>query len=175
MPRCCCGRSERAPEGARWRKLVEAAGDRFNRGFERFGASYARLTARLVRMPKRVMAAYAGLIALTLASLAITPTGFIPAQDQGYFFTIIQLPPGSSTARTDAVMKKVAERMLPIPGIDNTVMLSGFDGASETRNASSAAAYWVLDDFDDRAAQGQTIDSLMEEARKATADISEAG
>jgi hydrophobe/amphiphile efflux-1 (HAE1) family protein len=120
------------------------------------------------------MTAYASLIALTAAALAWTPTGFIPAQDQGYFFTIIQLPPGSSTARTDAVMKKVAERMLPIPGINNTVMLSGFDGASETRNASSSAAYWVLDDFDDRAARGQTIDALMEAARKATADITEA-
>lgn len=161
-------------EAPRWRRMIEAAGDRFNRAFEKFGRSYARLTARLVRMPRRVMAVYGGLIALTIASLAVTPTGFIPAQDQGYFFTIIQLPPGSSTERTDAVMKKVAERMLPIPGISNTLMLSGFDGASETRNASSAAAYWVLDDFEDRAAHGQTIDSLMEEARKATADITEA-
>lgn len=166
--------STRAPEHARWQRLVEAAGDRFNSAFERFSASYARLTTRLVAMPKRVMAVYIGLIGLTAASLAVTPTGFIPAQDQGYFFTIIQLPPGSATSRTDEIMKKVAERMLPIPGINNSVMLSGFDGASETRNASSAAAYWVLDDFEERAANGQTIDSLMEEARKATADITEA-
>ncbi|MCW2362971.1 MULTISPECIES: efflux RND transporter permease subunit [Sphingobium] len=163
------------PEGApRWRQLTERAGDAFNRGFDRFSARYATLTARLVRQPKKIMAAYVGLIAVTVAALVYTPSGFIPAQDQGYFFTIIQLPPGSSTARTDAAMKKVAERMLPIPGITNAVMLSGFDGASETRNASSSAAYWVLDDFDERAAKGQTIDKLMEEARKATADISEA-
>jgi hydrophobe/amphiphile efflux-1 (HAE1) family protein len=163
------------PEGApRWQKLAEAAGDKFNRAFERFGARYAALTARLTQQPRKVMAAYAGLIALTVGALWYTPTGFIPAQDQGYFFTIIQLPPGSSTARTDAVMKKVADRMLPIPGISNTVMLSGFDGASETRSASSAAAYWVLDDFEDRAAKGQSIDKLMDEARKATADITEA-
>ncbi|MBO9601138.1 MAG: efflux RND transporter permease subunit [Novosphingobium sp.] len=164
----------RSEDDPAWRKAIERAGDAFNRGFERFGAAYARLTARLIRMPKRMMAAYGALIALTFASLFWTPTGFIPAQDQGYFFTIIQLPPGSSTARTDAVMKKVAARMLPIPGIKNTVMLSGFDGASETRNASSAAAYWVLDDFEDRAKNGQSIDKLMDEARKATADITEA-
>jgi len=163
------------PDSApRWQKLAEAAGDKFNRGFERFGASYARLTTRLTAQPRKVMAAYAALIALTAGALWYTPTGFIPAQDQGYFFTIIQLPPGASTARTDAVMKKVAERMLPIPGINNTVMLSGFDGASETRSASSAAAYWVLDDFEARAAKGQTIDSLMAEAAKRTADITEA-
>jgi hydrophobe/amphiphile efflux-1 (HAE1) family protein len=165
---------ERAPEGARWRRLIERAGDRFNDAFERLSRWYADLTSRLVRMPRRVMAAYAGLIGLTFVSLAMTPTGFIPAQDQGYFLTVIQLPPGSSTARTDAVMKKVAERVLPIEGVSGTVMLSGFDGPSETRAASSAAAYWVLDDFEERAEHGQTIEKLIQEAQAATADITEA-
>ena len=163
-----------APEGARIRGMVERAGERFNRAFERFSASYARATRWLVHRPKSMMAAYAGLIGLTVFALWATPVGFIPAQDQGYFLTIIQLPPGAATARTDAVMKKVAERVLPIPGITGTVMLSGFDGPSETRAASSAAAYWVLDDFEARARNGQTLEKLMAEARKATADITEA-
>jgi hydrophobe/amphiphile efflux-1 (HAE1) family protein len=163
-----------APAGAYWRQLAERVSAAFNRAFERFGSAYARLTARLVAMPRRMMAAYAALIALTAAALWITPTGFIPQQDQAYFFTVIQLPPGSATSRTDAVMKKVAERMLKIDGIKGTVMLSGFDGTSETQSASAAAAYWVLDDFKDRAAKGETIDKLMDEARQATADINEA-
>jgi len=120
------------------------------------------------------MLAYAGLIALTGAALWMTPTGFIPQQDQGYFLTVIQLPPGSATSRTDAVMKKVAARMLPIDGIKGTVMLSGFDGTSETQSASAAAAYWVLDDFEERAGKGQSIDELIAAAQKATADINEA-
>ena len=163
-----------APAGAYWRQLAERVSAAFNRAFERFGSAYAHLTARLVAMPRRMMAAYAALIALTAAALWITPTGFIPQQDQAYFFTVIQLPPGSATSRTDAVMKKVAERMLKIDGIKGTVMLSGFDGTSETQSASAAAAYWVLDDFKDRAAKGETIDKLMDEARQATADINEA-
>jgi len=165
---------EAAGSAGRWRQLARRAGDAFNRGFERFGEAYGRWTARLVAMPKRIMAAYAGLIALTAAALWITPTGFIPQQDQGYFLTVIQLPPGSATSRTDAVMKEVAQRMLPIDGIEGTVMLSGFDGTSETQSASAAAAYWVLDDFEERAAKGQTIDALIAEAQKATADINEA-
>src|SRR6187551_1170372 len=66
---------EAAPDGAYWHQLVERAGDKFNRAFERFSESYAGWTARLVAMPKRVMAAYAGLIALTAAALWLTPTG----------------------------------------------------------------------------------------------------
>jgi hydrophobe/amphiphile efflux-1 (HAE1) family protein len=165
---------QHAPDGAYWRQLADRAGDAFNRGFDRFSEAYANWTARLVAMPKRMMTAYAGLIALTGAALWVTPTGFIPQQDQAYFLTVIQLPPGSSTARTDAVMKKVAERVLPIDGIKGTVMLSGFDGTSETQNASSAAAYWVLDDFSERAGKGQDVDTLIAEAQKATADINEA-
>jgi hydrophobe/amphiphile efflux-1 (HAE1) family protein len=120
------------------------------------------------------MVAYAGLIGLTGLIFWATPTGFIPAQDQGYFLTVIQLPPGSSIERTDAMMKKVAARVLPIPGVKASVMLSGFDGPSETRAPNAAAAYWVLDDFESRAKHGQTLAKLMDAARAATADLTEA-
>ncbi len=83
---------EHVSDGPRWRRLLDRAGERFNQSFERFSETYARWTARLVAMPKRMMAAYAGLIALTGAALWMTPTGFIPQQDQGYFLTVIQLP-----------------------------------------------------------------------------------
>jgi len=165
---------ERKPNPSRIAHAVQRAGDAFNRSFDRFSNTYARWTARLVAMPRRMMAVYGALIGLTAAALWITPSGFIPQQDQGYFLTVIQLPPGSATSRTDDVMKKVAARMLPIEGIDGTVMLSGFDGTSETQNASSAAAYWVLAPFEERADAGLDIDTLMAKAAQATADIDEA-
>ena len=103
-----------------------AGGIKFNRGFERFSHTYARWTSKFVAIPRTMMAIYAVLIAATVFALSATPTGFVPQQDQAYFLTVIQLPPGSATSRTDAVMKKVAARMLKIPGIKGTVMLSGF-------------------------------------------------
>ncbi len=161
-------------QSPRWRQLAEKAGDKFNDAFHRMSERYAALTAKLVRRPKSMMLAYAGLIAATLGLFWVTPTGFIPAQDQAYFLTVIQLPPGASTERTDAVMKTVADRILKIPGIKNTVMFSGFDGASQTRAANSAAAYFVLDDFKARAHNGQKLDQLIAEATKATADVTDA-
>jgi hydrophobe/amphiphile efflux-1 (HAE1) family protein len=166
--------TERADEAPRWRRIVDGAADRFNHGFARLSAGYATLTDKLVRRPKRMMVAYAALIGLTGLIFWATPTGFIPAQDQGYFLTVIQLPPGSSIERTDAMMKKVAARVLPIPGVKASVMLSGFDGPSETRAPNAAAAYWVLDDFESRARHGQTLTKLMDAARAATADLTEA-
>jgi hydrophobe/amphiphile efflux-1 (HAE1) family protein len=168
-------RPHEAPsEGGRLKRTIRRAGDAFNRVFERMSISYASLTRRLVNAPKKMMLAYAGLIALTGAVFWITPTGFVPAQDQGYFLTVIQLPPGSSIERTDAVMRKVAARILPIEGIKGSVMLAGFDGPSQTLAPNAAAAYFPLKSFEEREKLGVTLAGIMAEARKATGDINEA-
>ena len=160
--------------GGRLHRLVLAAGDRFNAAFDRLSNGYARMTAALVARPKRMMTIYAGLIAATAALFWATPTGFIPAQDQGYFLTVISLPPGSSVERTDAVMRKVADRILPLKGVKGAVMLAGFDGPSQTLAPNSAAAYIPLKSFEEREKLGVTLQSIMAEAQKATADINEA-
>jgi hydrophobe/amphiphile efflux-1 (HAE1) family protein len=155
-------------------QLLVAAGDWFNRTFDRFSRGYSRLTRRLVQAPKRMMAAYALLIAATVGLFTVTPTGFIPAQDQGYFLTVIQLPAGSSLERTDAVMRKVVDRILPIKGVEGAVMLAGFDGASQTQAPNAAAAYIPLKSFEERKELGVSFPEIMAEAQKRTADINEA-
>ncbi|PXA92437.1 hydrophobe/amphiphile efflux-1 family RND transporter [Nostoc sp. 3335mG] len=166
------GHAEDKPTSNRVMRGIRAAGDWFNRGFERMSDRYSRLTRALVTRPKRVMVTYVGLIAATIGLLWSTPTGFIPMQDQGYFLTVIQLPPGSSVERTDAVMRKVAQRILPLEGVKGAVMLAGFDGPSQTLAPNAAAAYIPLKDFKDR--RGIHVDQIMDEARRATADITEA-
>ncbi|MEG3125494.1 efflux RND transporter permease subunit [Sphingomonas sp. GB1N7] len=158
----------------RVQRVIRRAGDAFNRAFERMSLAYAGLTRRLVMAPKSMMMVYCGLIALTVAVFAWTPTGFVPAQDQGYFLTVIQLPPGSSVERTDAVMQKVAKRILPLAGVKGAVMLAGFDGPSQTLAPNAAAAYIPLKSFEEREKLGVTLASIMGEAQKATADIDEA-
>jgi hydrophobe/amphiphile efflux-1 (HAE1) family protein len=150
------------------------AGDAFNRGFARLSTAYARLTRRLASRPRTMMVIYGALIALTTGVFLVTPTGFVPAQDQGYFLTVVQLPPGSSIDRTDAVMRKVAARILPLDGVKGAVMLAGFDGASRTLAPNSAAAYFPLKSFAEREKLGADLATIMNKARQATADINEA-
>ena len=59
-----------------------------------------------------MLVVYGGLIALTGWQFARAPTGFIPEQDQGYLITVIQLPPGASLARTDAVVRQATQIIL---------------------------------------------------------------
>jgi len=117
----------------RWRQVAAKAADRFNQGFDRMSAGYARLTRFLVARPKKMLLTYAGLIAATIALFWVTPGGFIPAQDQGYFLAVVQLPSGASLERTDKVTREVAAKILPIKGLRGAVMFAGFHGPSQTQ------------------------------------------
>jgi hydrophobe/amphiphile efflux-1 (HAE1) family protein len=157
-----------------WRGIGRRLGDGFNHGFERMSEAYARLTHRLVLMPRRMMAVYAVLIALTGGLFWVTPAGFIPLQDQGYFAAVIQLPAGSSLQRTDRLVKEVARRVGKIEGVADAEMFSGMDAISSTLAPNSGVAFFVLKPFHERDAHGRSMQAIMADARKATADLTEA-
>ena len=157
-----------------WQRLLARAGDRFNTAFERLSDGYANLTRRLLAAPKKVMLAYAGLIAATVGMFIITPSGFIPAQDQGYFLAVIQLPSGASLERTDAVTREVAAKILPIKGLRGAVMFAGFHGPSQTSAPNSAAIYFPFKTFDERKELGATYKGIMDQANQAVAGYDKA-
>ncbi len=152
-------------------KGVHRAGEAFNRRFDRFAAAYGRLTTRLVARPKSVMISYVALIVATIGVFYITPAGFIPAQDQSYLITIVQLPPGASLARTDAVVQEVSKRLLGIEGVRGTIMLPGWDAASNTNAPNAATAFIPLKPFAERSRHASDI---LTEARQKVAGITEA-
>jgi len=154
--------------------VVHGAGDRFNDAFARLSEWYGGFTRRITRAPKRSLTVYGGLVALTVALFWATPAGFVPAQDQGYALAAIQLPPGSSIERTDAVLKKAVAKLLKVPGVDEAVMFSGFDGASGTQASNAGAAYVTFDPFEERAGTDRTEQNIENDMRAALADMDEA-
>jgi hydrophobe/amphiphile efflux-1 (HAE1) family protein len=154
--------------------MVHRAGDRFNAGFDRVSAWYGRVTRKLITNPRKVLLTYGGLIAAAVALFWATPAGFIPAQDQGYSLAVVQLPAGSSLERTDAVLKKVAARLVKIEGVEAAVMFAGFDGASGTQASNAGASYLAFKDYGWRAKHGRTEQAIEADMRKAVADIDEA-
>jgi len=154
--------------------FIHRAGDRFNIAFGRLSEWYSNFTRRILHAPKRALAIYAGLVGLTVGVFWYTPGGFIPAQDQGYALAAIQLPPGSSIERTDAVLKKAVAKLLKVPGVDQAVMFSGFDGASGTQASNAGAAYVTFKPFEERAGTDRTELNIENDMRAALADMDEA-
>ncbi len=162
-----------APERG-WQRKVFIAGQRFNSGFDRLSNWYADFTARSASASKKMLAAYAGLIVVTIGLFWATPAGFVPAQDQGYSLAVLQLPPGSSIEQTDRVLKKAVKKLLDVPGTEAAVMFSGFDGASGTQASNTAAAYITFKPFEERAGTDRTEQNIENEMRAALADMDEA-
>jgi len=146
----------------------------FNRAFEWVASRYGALTARLVRVSLLMLIVYGGLIGLTAYQFVKAPTGFIPAQDQGYLINIIQLPPGASLTRTDEVARKVTQIVLKTPGIAHAVPIVGLDGATFTTAPNAAVVFTPLDDFAERAEKGQSAQNLIVALNTQFAAIQEA-
>jgi multidrug efflux pump len=166
------------PAGAAGRsfvgRIVGRFFDRFNAAFDRVSAWYGRGVAKIVRVSVLVLVAYGGLIALTGVQFWRAPGGFIPAQDQGYFITIVQLPPGSSLSRTDAVVRRAIKDLLAIPGVAHTASFTGFDAATSTNASNAAAVFFTVTPFAERAAHGVDGAAVLRTARARMAAIAEA-
>jgi len=143
----------------------------FNKGFDWLSKRYGALTARLVRQTSLVLIVYAGLTVLGGFEFARAPAGFIPEQDQGYFITVVQLPPGSSLERTDAVVRKVQEIGLATHGVAHTVAFAGLDGATRTLAPNAGAVFMSLAPFADRDKLGLTTHGLLGELQKKMGSI----
>jgi HAE1 family hydrophobic/amphiphilic exporter-1 len=148
--------------------------DRFNTGFDRLSNLYGTSVGKIVRVSGVVLVVYAGLLLLTGVQFWRAPGGFIPAQDQGYFITIVQLPPGSSLSRTDAVVQRAIKDLRAIPGVMHTAAFTGLDGATFTNASNSAAIFFTVTPFAERAAHGVDGATVLRTARQRMASIAEA-
>ena len=143
-----------------WRGWPTRFANAFNRSFDRLSERYGRLTSRLVRMLMIVGVVYIGLIALAGWRFYATPTGFIPQQDQGYLIGVVQLPPGSSLERTDAVMREAIAKAKKVPGLHDAAGFAGLDGASFTPAPNAGVIFFTLKPHGERG-RGEDANSVM--------------
>ena len=146
----------------------------FNRGFEWLSDQFGMLTARLIRASGLMLVAYAVLIGLTGFQFSRAPIGFIPELDQGYLITVLQLPPGASLARADAVVRQATKIILATPGIEHAVSFAGFDGATFTNAPNAGAIFSPMKPFEEREAQGLTANAILASLRQRLSVIEDA-
>ncbi len=122
----------------------------FNAGFERLAHGYARAVRGLIRWRWAMLALFvAGLYATYDVSQRLAST-FLPVEDQGYFFVLIQLPDGASLQRTDAVAKQVREILQNTPGVDIAGSISGLNFLTNAAQSNSAVEFAILKPWDER-------------------------
>ena len=131
------------------------------RAIDRVRDRYGNVVARLVRVSLVSLLVVGGCMLGTAGLSRLTPTGFLPQDDQGAFFVIVQLPDGASVGRTAALVGQVEDILRHDPAVEDvssTVGLNFIDNYNqanaafivvsmksfEQRNAASLAAPQVL-------------------------------
>ncbi len=103
-----------------------------------------------------------------------TPSGFLPAEDQGAFLMEVQLPSGASWNRTDKVMDEVATRLKKIPEIDSCLSIIGYGFISGVQSSSNGSFAVRLKPYSERKGENQDVSSIITKAYQMTMDIKEA-
>ena len=142
--------------------------DWFNKGFERLTGSYVKLLNKIVA---RRMVTFGLLIAFCAAIFFTNeslPAGFIPNEDQGMIYAIIQTPPGATLERTNDVARKLQKICEEMEGVESVSSLAGYEIMTEGRGSNAGTCLINLKPWGEREL---SVHEIMEELEEETKDL----
>jgi hydrophobe/amphiphile efflux-1 (HAE1) family protein len=122
----------------------------FNTGFDWLAHRYAQSVRVLIRFRYAMMALFVAALGATYLVSTRIPSTFLPVEDQGYFFVVIQLPDGASLQRTDEVAKQVRDILQATPGVEIVGSISGLNFLTSAAQSNSAVEFAILKPWDER-------------------------
>jgi HAE1 family hydrophobic/amphiphilic exporter-1 len=137
---------------------------KFDEFFEKSTAGYKGLVGGLLRKSGLSMVLFAGLMVLTWLGVVSVPVGFLPDEDQGYFFVNASLPDGSSLDRTQHVTDQINAILGNTPGVAKWLTVGGYSLLDGVQSPNSAMCIVTLDNWSERDADLH-IARIMERLR----------
>ncbi|WP_344786203.1 efflux RND transporter permease subunit [Postechiella marina] len=154
--------------GKRKKSLVDRFIDWFNGGFEKLTGKYVKILNKIVA--RRVVTF--GMLGLFCVGIYFTnkvlPAGFIPNEDQGMIYAIIQTPPGATLERTNEVAKKLQKICEENEGVESVSSLAGYEIMTEGRGSNAGTCLINLKPWSDR---HHSVHEIMEELEEETKNL----
>lgn len=145
-------KKEEAPKG-----FIGKAVKAFDEWFARTLAKYVKNVEGCIRKSKLILTCLV-VVVICIGFLAkVTPTGFVPNEDQGMTAVSIALPEGASSNRTQKIMAGLSQNMRKLPGVKNVVEVSGIDILSMGQKANAGLAVVSMEDYSKRSNSVQDI------------------
>ncbi|MEO9891636.1 efflux RND transporter permease subunit [Aurantibacter sp.] len=142
--------------------------DWFNNGFEKITGRYIKILDKIVT--RRIITF--GMLIAFCAGIFLTnqvlPAGFIPNEDQGMIYAIIQTPPGATLERTNEVAKKLLKICEETEGIESVSSLAGYEIMTEGRGSNAGTCLINLKPWAER---NNSVHEIMEELEEETKDL----
>ena len=134
--------------------------DWFNRVFQRATDGYVHWSGVLVKKTVVVVLLLAIFgVAAGFLSRGV-PTSFLPDEDQGYAYVVVQLPNAASLERTNAVVSDVEKVILNTPGVQYATSLVGFNLLSYVRTTYNATFFVTFKPWDERTTRAEQFQTL---------------
>lgn len=145
-------KKEEAPKG-----FIGKAVKAFDEWFARTLAKYVKNVEGCIRKSKLILTCLV-VVVICIGFLAkVTPTGFVPNEDQGMTAVSIALPEGASSNRTQKIMAGLSQNMRKLPGVKNVMEVSGIDILSMGQKANAGLAVVSMEDYSKRSNSVQDI------------------
>ena len=144
----------------------------FNKTFDRVTGKYEKFLRLIVN--RRILT-FGILIAFGFGIMGVNkvlPAGFIPNEDQGQIYAIIQTPPGTTLERTNEISKKLQSIAKEVEGVSSVTSLAGYEILTEGRGSNAGTCLINLKDWSERKQNvKEVIKELEEKAKDLPANI----
>lgn len=142
--------------------------DAFNFGFEKLTGRYVKLL-NVVVMRRMVTILTLGGFAIGVVTVnKAMPVGFIPGEDQGMIYAIIQTPPGSTLEITNQVARRLESVAESIDGVQSVSSLAGYEVLTEGRGSNAGTCIINLKDWSKRKL---SVEDVIHELEEKTRDF----
>lgn len=132
----------------------------FNKAFDATTRGYTSVVRVFVRRSAITLSLFVGTLVFTGWQFMQLPTGFIPDEDQGYFFVNAQLPEGRALGRTKEYMDTLEPLVAEVPGVANIVRIDGYSILDSLVKSNAACLFVVTDDWADRTEVERQVDQI---------------
>jgi HAE1 family hydrophobic/amphiphilic exporter-1 len=142
--------------------------DWFNRGFEKLTGKYVGLLRLIVN---RRTVTWGILLAFSVGIFGISkflPSGFVPAEDQGMIYVVIQTPPGSTLERTYNISRQLQMLAKKVDGVESVSSLAGYEILTQGRGSNSGTCLINLKPWSERK---HTVREIIEELEEKAKEI----
>jgi hydrophobic/amphiphilic exporter-1 (mainly G- bacteria), HAE1 family len=142
--------------------------DWFNGRFDKLTGRYTGLLKVIAHRRVITYGIFAAFAFAIYGVNTVLPAGFIPNEDQGQIYAIIQTPPGTTLERTNNISRKLQTIAEEVDGIQSVSSLAGYEILTEGRGSNAGTCLINLKDWSERK---ESVHEIIEELEEKTKDL----
>lgn len=146
---------------------------KFNLWFERTTGSYTNGVRNSIKRAPLVLILLVCIYAGTYGLFQTKPTGFLPTEDEGRVYVALQLPEGSSSTRTQAVMQQMNTILEETEGINHVTGIGGLNVINFSFKPNAATFFVQMDPWDERKDSSLQLGGMLATLNRKFAAITE--